>query len=305
MEQRARSRPGGVRKRGSTGWTAQGKPIWFTEFGCPAVDKGPNQPNVFFDPKSSESTLPYFSRGSKDDPIQRAYLEVWCYWRDHAPTSSVYGGPMLSTANMFAWAWDARPFPDFPAAPRSGTNAKLRARPLAHRTRRRGAAQMDHRRACAAVGVTAYDTAALLWRLDAGARLRDRCARQPARHPGRLMDAFQFDARESGGIVQFFAKGNVRMTALTDADLVVTATPTPATASPGPPTPICPAPCGSASRIPSAAMPRPVSRPARRSATARTWRRFRPPRRSTDRPGADVAATVLQQTWAARDTGSI
>ena len=35
------------------------------------------------------------------------------------------------------------------------------------------------------------------------------------------MDAFQFDARESGGIVEFFAKGNVRITALTDADLVV------------------------------------------------------------------------------------
>ena len=31
------------------------KPIWFTEIGCPAVDKGANQPNVFVDPKSSES----------------------------------------------------------------------------------------------------------------------------------------------------------------------------------------------------------------------------------------------------------
>ncbi len=25
------------------------KPIWFTELGCPAIDKGANQPNVFID----------------------------------------------------------------------------------------------------------------------------------------------------------------------------------------------------------------------------------------------------------------
>ena len=70
-------RPGGVREtRRDAPTLPQGKPIWFTEFGCPAVDKGPNQPNVFYDPKSSESSLPYFSLGSKDDPIQRAYLEA-------------------------------------------------------------------------------------------------------------------------------------------------------------------------------------------------------------------------------------
>lgn len=36
------------------------------EIGCPAVDKGVNQPNVFFDPKSSELALPYFSRGFRN-----------------------------------------------------------------------------------------------------------------------------------------------------------------------------------------------------------------------------------------------
>ena len=93
-----------------------GKPVWFTELGCPAIDKGSNQPNVFYDPKSSESFFPYFSRGSKDDAIQRAYLEATLsYWRDHAPASTVYGGAMVEPANIIAWAWDARPFPDFPA----------------------------------------------------------------------------------------------------------------------------------------------------------------------------------------------
>ena len=39
----------------------------------PAVDKGPNQPNVFVDPKSAESALPYFSSGGRsDDLAQRA-----------------------------------------------------------------------------------------------------------------------------------------------------------------------------------------------------------------------------------------
>ena len=35
------------------------------------IDKGANQPNVFFDPKSSESALPYYSNGERDDLIQR------------------------------------------------------------------------------------------------------------------------------------------------------------------------------------------------------------------------------------------
>lgn len=40
------NRPGGTESGSATSWTAESKPIWFTEFGCPAVDKGTNQPNV-------------------------------------------------------------------------------------------------------------------------------------------------------------------------------------------------------------------------------------------------------------------
>jgi len=71
-----RNRPGGVESAAPTAWAPQSKPIWFTELGCPAIDRGTNQPNVFFDPKSSESLTPYFSRGWRDDAIQRAYLEA-------------------------------------------------------------------------------------------------------------------------------------------------------------------------------------------------------------------------------------
>ena len=66
----------GSRRRAPTAWVPGMKPVWFTEVGCPAVDKGGNQPNVFYDPKSAESALPYFSNGRRDDAMQRAYLHA-------------------------------------------------------------------------------------------------------------------------------------------------------------------------------------------------------------------------------------
>lgn len=112
------NRPGGVRSGSATSWVAQSKPIWFTEFGCPAIDKGSNEPNVFTDPKSAESALPYFSTGRRDDLIQRSFVEALVsYWdpaNGHNPTSSVYSAPMIDPASLFNWTWDARPYPQFP-----------------------------------------------------------------------------------------------------------------------------------------------------------------------------------------------
>jgi len=112
-------RPGGVESTTATAWVPESKPIWFTETGCPAVDKGSNQPNVFYDPKSSESFLPYFSSGQRNDLIQHLYCEVMLdYWQTDSPNnpvSSVYGGLMVEPKNIQFWTWDARPFPDFPA----------------------------------------------------------------------------------------------------------------------------------------------------------------------------------------------
>ncbi len=111
------NRPGGVESGTPTAWVPQSKPIWFTELGCPAVDRGTNQPNVFVDPKSSESFFPYFSRGYRDGAIQRAYLEAtFEYWNAAAnnPTSAVYSAPMLTVQECAVWAWDARPYPFFP-----------------------------------------------------------------------------------------------------------------------------------------------------------------------------------------------
>ena len=112
------NRPAGQRAASPTAWVPQSKPIWFTEYGCAAIDKGTNQPNKFLDPKSSESNLPHFSSGARDDSIQQQYYRaVNTYWSQpgNNPTSPVYGGPMLDMSHAHAWAWDARPYPFFPA----------------------------------------------------------------------------------------------------------------------------------------------------------------------------------------------
>jgi len=110
-------RAGGVRSEVPTPWVPQSKPIRFTEYGCPAVDKGTNQPNTFFDAKSSESALPHHSGGQQDELIQLQYLRAMAgYWTDPAnnPVSAVYGGPMVDWDRACVWAWDARPYPFFP-----------------------------------------------------------------------------------------------------------------------------------------------------------------------------------------------
>lgn len=112
-----KNRPGGVRGSTATSWTPESKPIIMTEFGCPAINKGTNQPNVFYDPKSSESFVPYFSSGGRDDEIQRQYIRAFMeYWKDNSnnPASGVYSGRMIDTSRMHYWSYDARPWPTFP-----------------------------------------------------------------------------------------------------------------------------------------------------------------------------------------------
>ncbi len=112
------NRPGGVRDAAPTVWAPRSKPFYFTETGCPAIDRGANQPNVFVDPKSSESAVPYYSSGVSDDLAQRRFLEaLHGFWRDAAnnPISSLYGEPMVDADEFYVYAWDARPYPFFPA----------------------------------------------------------------------------------------------------------------------------------------------------------------------------------------------
>ncbi|WP_350333390.1 baseplate multidomain protein megatron [Coralliovum pocilloporae] len=113
------NRISGVEVAQPTAWQPRSKPIWFTELGVPAVDKGGNQPNVFPDPKSSESRRPYFSSGARDDLIQRRALEAsLTWWGDEAnnPVSPETSRQMIDLDACFLWTWDARPFPAFPVA---------------------------------------------------------------------------------------------------------------------------------------------------------------------------------------------
>ncbi|MGO4915425.1 baseplate multidomain protein megatron [Pseudogemmobacter sp. W21_MBD1_M6] len=107
----------GVRQMAATDWVPGSKPIWFTELGCAAINKGTNEPNKFLDPKSSESSLPAFSNGMRDDLIQMQYLRaMFEFWGDplNNPVSEVYEGKMVDMARAHVWAWDARPYPFFP-----------------------------------------------------------------------------------------------------------------------------------------------------------------------------------------------
>ena len=109
----------GERRQTASAWVPRSKPIWFTEFGCAAIDRGTNQPNKFLDPKSSESTLPHYSNGARDDLMQMQYLRaIFGHYAKpgNMPVSDSgrYVGPMLDMSRAHVWCWDARPYPFFP-----------------------------------------------------------------------------------------------------------------------------------------------------------------------------------------------
>ncbi|KUF11928.1 baseplate multidomain protein megatron [Pseudoponticoccus marisrubri] len=197
-------RIGGVRQKLPTDWQPQSKPVWFTELGCAAVDKGTNQPNKFLDPKSSESQLPHYSNGLRDELIQRHYLQaVLGYWGDPGvnPVSEVYGGPMLDMSRAFVWAWDARPYPWFPgndALWSDGPNYR-RGHWLNGRISHRSLASVV-REICARVGLTEIDTSQLLGTVKGYLVPHVGDARQ-ALQP--LMLAHGFDAIERDGKLVF------------------------------------------------------------------------------------------------------
>ena len=187
-----------------TPWVPQSKPIRFTEFGCPAVDKGTNAPNRFFDPKSAESALPPHSDGRRDDAIQAQYLRaILSYWDQPGrnPVSAVYGGPMLQMDRAHVWAWDARPWPAFPgdlARWSDGDNwrlghwitGRIEAVPLAHVV-----AEL-----CTLAGVTGFDVSGLhgLVRGHLSGETESARARLQA-----LMLAYGFQAVEREGVLVF------------------------------------------------------------------------------------------------------
>ncbi|MEM9343455.1 MAG: glycoside hydrolase/phage tail family protein [Pseudomonadota bacterium] len=214
-------RPGGVRSATPTAWVPGSKPIWFTEVGCPAVDKGANAPNLFFDPKSSESAVPPYSTGRRDDFMQvQALRATLTYWDEAAnnPVSAVYNGPMVDLDHAFVWAWDARPFPWFPNDGDTWTDGAnyTRGHWLNGRASARALSSVVAE-VCERAGVAAWDTSGLYgvvrgYKPDVSST--GRAALQP------LMLAYGFDAAEVDGVLVFRMRSGTAGAAVGEADYV-------------------------------------------------------------------------------------
>lgn len=194
----------GIRSALPTPWIPGSKPIRFTEYGCAAIDKGTNQPNKFVDAKSSESAVPLWSNGRRDDLIQMQYLlSTAKFWGDVAnnPVSAVYSGPMVDLEHAYAWAWDSRPFPEFPGQTEVWSDGGNYAR--GHWLNGRASNQPLAgvvREICSRSGVDALKTDEL-YGLVRGYQQADITTARSSLQP--LMLAFGFDAFERDGLVSF------------------------------------------------------------------------------------------------------
>ncbi|MEM7470050.1 MAG: glycoside hydrolase/phage tail family protein [Pseudomonadota bacterium] len=214
-------RIGGVRSNTPTSWVPQSKPIWFTELGCAAIDKGPNQPNKFQDPKSSESALPYFSTGRRDDFVQFQFLRAFdAHFAsvENNPVSAVYGEPMLDVSKTHVWAWDARPWPDFPnnRSTWSDGDNYLTGHWLTGRSGIQSLAGVVAE-LCEAAGQKNYDVSALNG-IVRGYTLKD--IETPRASLQNLMVTFAFDAVEVGGKLVFRNRDIAAEHALSEQDFV-------------------------------------------------------------------------------------
>lgn len=216
-------RVGGAEIASATTWMPQSKPIWLTETGCPAVDKGSNQPSVFPDAKSSSGGFPHFSNTRRDDLIQRRFLEAvlttFSDDSDRNPVSSVYAGRMVDPSGTHLWTWDARPYPVFPLltdawsdGPNWQTGHWL--------TGRLGGSNMEGLMTAILTdaGADAFDASDLGEGPDGYIIDRPMSARS-AIEP--LAQAYAFDASEEGGQLVFRQRGGAPVIVLDEQDCVL------------------------------------------------------------------------------------
>ncbi|MEP4249093.1 baseplate multidomain protein megatron [Tateyamaria sp.] len=213
-------RVNGVRAAGPTAWEPWSKPIWFTELGCAAVDKGTNEPNKFLDQKSSESSLPKYSNGARDDLIQKQYLRAMhSYWGDEAnnPTSSEYDGAMVDMTRAFVWAWDTRPYPFFPNSVETWSDGENypRGHWISGRTSARSLASVVGE-ICDRAGLNDYDTSGLYGYVR-GYLVEDVASARSALQP--LMLRYAFDAIERDGVLKFVMRTGLDATPLSSDGL--------------------------------------------------------------------------------------
>ena len=222
------NRPGGVQSGSPTAWVPQSKPFWFSEIGCPAINMGSNQPNVFYDPKSSESFFPYYSSGVRDDFMQRRFLQAFIEYWDHThedyvadanPVSSVYAARMVDTQRIYVYTWDARPYPAFPYSTDGWSDRSNW--PYGHWLTGRvsgGALDSVVRSVLDDYGFTAYDVTGLSGQVDGYVIDRIMSVRDAI---GPLEIAYFFDTFESEGIVKFRHRGYLGSQIIVTKDLMV------------------------------------------------------------------------------------
>jgi hypothetical protein len=193
-----------------TAWVPNSKKIWFTEYGFPSVDGATNQPNVFFDPGSSESFFPRFSRGLVDMRAQRLGI---------AATEAVWGASSL-VERRFLWTWDARPYPYFPDLRDVWADGGVWL--TGHWvTGKLGLSSLGAivRLLCLKAGLPLerIDVSRLTQRVEGYVVTRQASARQLIEE---LMAAYFFDAVESGGVLRFIPRGEGTAVTLVEDALV-------------------------------------------------------------------------------------
>lgn len=215
-------RVGASRSGVPTAWVPQSKPVRFIEYGCAAIDKGANQPNRFLDLKSSESALPRASNGQRDDFMQMQYLRAMAeFWSDEGnnPVSAVYGAPMLDLSRSHVWAWDVRPYPEFPAIGDLWSDGVNHAR--GHWLNGRASAQPLSavlQELCGVAGLSAIETQAALG-VVRGYSLAETGTVRAALQP--LLLANGTDAVEDGGLLSFRSRRDLPPVMLAPEGLAV------------------------------------------------------------------------------------
>lgn len=194
----------------ATAWVPGSKKVWFTEYGFPSVDGATNQPNVFFDPASSESFFPRFSRGQVDMRAQRLGITA---------TEAVWGGSAI-VERRFLWTWDARPYPYFPDLRHVWADGGVWL--TGHWvTGKLGLSSLGAivRLLCVKAGLpeNRLDVSRLTQRVEGYVITRQASARQLIEE---LMAAYFFDAVESGGVLRFIPRGEGATVTLAEDALV-------------------------------------------------------------------------------------
>jgi hypothetical protein len=220
-------RSGGV-ETSATAFVPGAKPIWLTEIGVPAVNKGANAPNVFPDSRSSEGGFPFFSSGARDDLVHARGLEAIISGFDPArvgfeaarnPVHPVSGLRMVDPGHVFVWSWDGRPFPAFPEL--GAVWADERNFETGHWINGRIEGSPVDRLlsvVLADFGLPAADEILIDGFLDGYVLDRPMSARQ-ALEP--LAQAFGFDATMSAGKLAFRGRGGKIVRVLTSDDLLL------------------------------------------------------------------------------------